>query len=159
MSANVRQRDAIYRTLEATAKIIEDHMVVELDSSQEVIISAGINAPYAVTTKTTKSKRKQLIGLDEFDTGADVPGQIKLTRSGLVDLALAIDHGALIPGDKLVADPTTADGKVGKATDAWGTNDELAVATCEEVVAAPGSGLRTQASVKGYLNFVRYGGM
>jgi hypothetical protein len=156
---NTRQRDAIYRPLEAATSLDQDHIVLELDASDDLIVSAGVNAPYAVSTKSTKSKRKQLIGIDEYDVGADVPGQIKVTRSGLVDLALAIDHGALEVGDKLVADPTTADGKVGKATDAWGTNDHLCVAVCEEVVAVPGAGLRTQATVKAYLNFVRYGGM
>ena len=159
MSANVRQRDAIYRKLEDTVKLDQDHIVLALDGSDELILDIGTGAPYAVSTRSTKSKRKQLIGLDEFDVGADVPGNIKVTRSGLVDLALAIDHGAIEVGSKLVADPTTANGKVGLATDAWGTNDELAVATAEEVVAAPGSGLRTQATVKAYLNFVRYGGM
>lgn len=160
MSANTRQRDAIYRPLEAATKLVQDHLVLILDGSDDLILSDGIVTPYAVSTRSSKSKRKQLIGIDEFDVGADVPGQIKVTRSGLVDLALALGHAALEVGDKLVADPGEADGTVNKATDAWGTNDDLAVAVCEEVVAVSGGGSsRQQATVKGYLNFVRYGGM
>ena len=69
-----------------------------------------------------------------------------------------IDHGALAIGDKLVVGPADI-GRVIKSGDAYGTNDERQVATCEEVVAAPTGGERTQDSVKAYLNFNRYGGM
>ncbi len=159
MSENVRQRDAIFRPLAAADKVIQDHMIVTIGATGIVSIANNTDTPYACTTKTTKSKRKQLIGIDEFDVGADVPGDIKVTRTGLVDLALGLDHAVLVPGDKLTVS-VDDDGTVDKGADAWGTNDHLAVATCEENVAvSAGGGTRQQATVKGYLNFVRYGGM
>lgn len=156
----VRQRDAIYRPLKSTDKIIQDHMIVTVAPTTGIVaIANNTDIPYACTTKTTKSKRKQLIGIDEFDTGADVPGDIKLTRTGLVDLALDLDHAVLVIGDKLTVG-LSDDGTVDKGVAAWGTNDELAVAVCEENVAvSAGGGTRQQATVKGYLHFHRYGGM
>jgi hypothetical protein len=156
---NVRQRDAIYRELKDDTKIIEDHMIVSADNDGVVDLCTNTATPYACTTKSTKSKRKQLIGVDEYDTGADVPGKIKLTRTGLVDLSLDVGHLAINVGDKIVVG-SSDDGTVDKAPDAWGTNDELCVAVAEEKVAVAASGsVRTQPTVKAYLNFVRYGGM
>lgn len=159
MSLNVAQRDAIYRTLEATTKIVEDHVIVTLNAAGEAVLANGVITPYASTTKTTKSKRDAAIGKDVFLTGAEQPGAIKLTRSGLVNLSLALDHDVIVIGDKLAVKVSSADGTVEKAADAWGTNDELGVAVAEEAVAVPAGGQRTQATIQAYLNFNRYGGM
>lgn len=159
-SGNVRQSGAIYRPLKSTTKVVQDHMVMEIDSDGNLVLADGAGTPYAVTTRSTKSKRKQLIGIDEYDTGANFPGQMKCTRSGLVDLALSKGHAKIVIGDKLVVDPTTSDGTVDKGSDGWGTNDHLCVAVAEEAVAVAASATtRQQETVKAYLNFVRLGGM
>jgi len=158
MSANIRASGALYRTLKSTTKIIEKHMILSADVDGVVDLATNTATPYACTTDTTKSKRKQLIGIDEYDTGADVPGKIKVIRSGLVDLSLDIDHSAIDVGDKLVVGASD-DGTVDKAPDAWGTNDHLAVAVAEEKVAVAPAGKRTQPTIKAALNFVRYGGI
>lgn len=159
MSANVRQRDAIYRPLKSTTKIIEDHTVVSIVSTTGIVDLCNNTEthPYAVTTRTTKSKRKQLIGLDEFDTGAEVPGDIKLTRTGLVDLSLDIDHALIGIGDLLIVGPADI-GRVVKGDKTTAADILRGVAWAEEIIAAPAGGTRTQKTVKAYLDF-EIGGM
>ena len=157
MSANVRQSGGIYRTLGDTTKIEQDHLIVKCSSAGVVELCGSSDTPYACTTKTTYSKRHAVIGEKRYLNGADFPGQVKVIRMGIVDLALATGHGAIAIGDKLVV---KSNGQVGSTSDAWGTNDGKVVAIAEETIAAPAdSNSRTQETVKAALNFFNIGGI
>lgn len=152
---NVRQRNAIYRELKSTTKIVEDHVIVKTDNDGIVDLCDNAEVlPYACTTKTTKSKRKQLIGIDEYDTGAEVPGKIKLVRTGIVDLSLDVDHAAINVGDMLIVGPADI-GRVVKGDHTDAAEFKRRVAWAEEKVAVPGSGQRTQTTIKASLDFTR----
>lgn len=155
MSANVRQRDALYRPLKSTAKIVERHVIVSVSGTGVVDLCSNTEVlPYACTTRTTKSKRKQTIGIDEYDTGADVPGDIKLVRNGMVDLSLDNGHGAIAVGDMLIVG-LADNGRAIKGNHATAAEYKRRIGWAEEAVAISTASTRTQETIRAYLDFTR----
>ena len=145
---------------DATA-LIEEHLVLSVAPTTGVVdLCNNTVIPYAIAFSDTLDPISRTIGNTVFLTGAQISGAIPLMRSGVVLLALDIDHGLIGIGDMIVVGASDDGTVVGEAAASGGDPTMAAdllrrVGWAEEIVAAPGAGLRTQATVEVVLDMHR----
>lgn len=140
------------RELKSTTKVEEDNSIMMLDATDVVALCDNTKIPYACFFGTTKDRISLKIGVDKFLLGSEINSKSPLFRSGWAEVPLDIDHGAIGIGDMLVVGPTDNGRVVGEAGTGSGDPSVAAdllrrVGWAEEIIAAPGGGLRTQPAV------------
>jgi len=146
---------ALARELKSTTTVLEDCSVMMTDNDGIVDLCNNTAIPYGVMYRNTKNRIAASVGIESFQTGAQIDGKIGIIRSGIVELPLDIDHGAVNVGDAIIVGPANI-GRVIKGTMPSTFAEELLlVGFAEEKIAAPGGGLRTQATVKTALKLYR----
>lgn len=146
--------DVLSRVLDDTFAIVQEHIVVEVEGVTGIVKpDGGSPHPYAVTVRSTQSRVHQSIGETVYLTGAEREGEaIALIRSGMVDLALDINHGDIDIGSALYVG-LSADGTVISGTNPTTTAERLLlVGWAEEHIVQPASGERTQETVRASLD-------
>ena len=170
MSAEVRARNAAYKKLKDSESVVHNYTVVQINTGNDEIelCKAAEARPYAATIRNTKSKRQQLIGIDAFDTGADFPGKMKVTRTGMVEFPVDVNNAEIVIGDMLIVGddvhapvlpaPTGGIGRVDKGNPATPAEFSRRVGWAEEAIPAGTGTLPGAVTVKAWLDFER-GGM
>ncbi len=134
------------RELKSTTSVDEENSVLMIDTGEIVDLADNTKMPYAICFGDTTDPISLSIGNTVFLTGAQLDGEIPMFRSGWAEIPLDIDHSALIVGDMLIVGPADI-GRVIKGDPTDATELLRRVGWCEEVIAAPGGGLRTKATV------------
>ncbi len=146
--------------LAAATQLIEEHLILSVEATTGIVdLCNNTVIPYAVAFSDTLDPISRTIGNTVFLAGSAV-ADIPLMRSGVVRLPLDIDHGLIGFGDMIVVGPSDDGTVVGEAGTGGGDPTMAAdllrrVGWAEEIVAAPGGGLRTQLTVEVVLDMHR----
>jgi hypothetical protein len=140
------------KPLAAASSVQEENSVMGINASGEVDLCDNVEIPYAIYFGDSSDRIARTIGTTSYLTGANINGEVPLFRSGWAEIPLDIDHGAIIVGDMLVVGPADNGRVVGPSGTGGGDPATAAdllrrVGWAEEAIAAPGAGLRTQATV------------
>lgn len=93
--------------LEATASLVKDGLLLDMDTNGDLILALGVVPPYGVADRSTEDKVARTAGIVRFLNGADY-GQVVTYRSGTA--VLQKDAGFLAGkiGDAVVVSLTEA---------------------------------------------------
>ncbi len=139
------------RALKSTTKVEEENSVMMIDTLEIVDLADNTKMPYAIFYGDTQGRIERTIGQTTYLTGAQMDGEVPLFRSGWAELPLDIDHSAIALGDLLIVGPADI-GRVVKGDPTDATELLRRVGWAEEVVAVPGGGLRTKATILAVLD-------
>ena len=147
----------IMRTLKSTSVLDEDCLVVKTDADGIVEPCDNAAVPYGVAYRSTKDRIANSVGISQNQTGAQVDGKVAVFRSGIAELPLDIDHGAINFGTAIYVGPSDNGKVVGGADPSTTAGALLLVGWAEEKIAAPAGGQRTKATVRVALALARGG--
>lgn len=138
---------ALNRELKGTTSLTEDCLVLSVGADSKVDRCDAALRPYAIAYTSTVDRLSMTIGNEVFKTGAQLNDPIAVFRSGLVNVPLDVNHGAINVGDMLIVGGS-GDGRVGKGNPGTATEFARRVGWAEEKVAAPSSNTsRTKATI------------
>ncbi len=137
----------INRPLEATASLITDGLVVDIDVNGDLILAVNTGRPYGVASRSTQNKVARTAGITSFDTGADRDGGVAVMKSGIVELTLGSTNLAIKVGDRIVVHADD-DGTVNGAIDIAAVADILLTVGYAESVVAVNAGGKVLVNLK-----------
>ena len=140
------------RKLKSTSQILQEHIVLSINATNGEVHpydDADFDNPiYGVTVRSTKSRIDQSIGKTVYLTGTEREDEaIAIIRTGIVDVALDVDHGLIRYGDAIYVNGSDGTCKHGTQPNTLKSLRSL-VGFAEEGIAAPAAGTRTQETVR-----------